>query len=100
MFVVKRPFRSFGKVFTAGTVVVPAEVKRFKGKLAEGKIIVVTERNYEDISTYFKSKYGIDLPPIKPSSVEAKPEAATKTEAKSEVKPKAKVKAKASVTTE
>lgn len=69
MFVTKRPFRNFGKVYTAGTVIDnPAVIKRFKGKLAEGKIIEVTEQNYSGVAAYFKAKYGVDIAPI-----EAKP---------------------------
>lgn len=63
MYVVKRPFRNLGKVLTAGTVITePAVIKRFNGRIAEGKIIEVTEQTYDSMSTYFKSKYGVDLP--------------------------------------
>lgn len=74
MYVVKRPFRNLGKVLTAGTVITePAVIKRFRGRLAEGKIIEVTEQTYDSISAYFKSKYGVDLPPLsKAGAVEVK----------------------------
>lgn len=66
MFVVRRPFKSIGKVYTAGSVITePAEVKRFKGKVAEGKIIEVTEQTYDSVAKYFKEKYDIELPPLK-----------------------------------
>ena len=65
MYVVKRPFRNFGKVYTAGSVITdPADIKRFKGKLAEGKIIKVTEQTFDSIAVYFKTKYGVDIPKI------------------------------------
>lgn len=65
MYVVKRPFRNFGKVYTAGTVITePAEIKRFNGKLAEGKIIVVTEQTFDATAKYFKEKYGVDIIPV------------------------------------
>ena len=65
MYVVKRPFKCFGKTYTAGSVITePATIKRFKGKLAEGKIIEVTEQTYESIALYFKKKYGVILPTL------------------------------------
>ena len=65
MYVVKRPFRNFGKVYTAGSVITdPADIKRFKGKLAEGKIIKVTEQTFDSIAVYFKTKYGVDIPKL------------------------------------
>lgn len=72
MHVVKKPFRNFGKVYTVGTVItVPTDIKRFKGKLAEGKIIEVTEQTYDNASKYFLDKFGVKLPPIKPVVTEA-----------------------------
>lgn len=65
MYVVKRPFKNLGKVYVAGTVIAePATIKRFKGKLAEGKIIEVTEQTYSTIAAYFKDKFGVVLPPL------------------------------------
>ncbi len=65
MFVVKRPFRNFGKVLTVGSVITePTAIKRFKGRLAEGKIIEVTEQTYSVAAKYFKDKYGVVLPAI------------------------------------
>jgi hypothetical protein len=65
MFVVKRAFKNLGKTYTAGSVITePACIKRFKGKLAEGKIIEVTEQTYDNASKYFKDKHGVVIPPI------------------------------------
>lgn len=64
MYVVRRPFKSFGKAYTAGSLVEPAAVKHFRGKIAEGKIIEVTEQTYDVAKSYFKQKFGVDLPPI------------------------------------
>lgn len=76
MFVVKRPFKSFGKAYVVGSVITdPSAVKRFKGKLAEGKIIEVTEQTYETVAKYFKVKYNVSLPPIS-----VKPEESMKSE--------------------
>lgn len=69
MFVVKRPFRNRGKVLTAGSVITdPADIKRFKGRLAEGKIINVTEQTYDNIAKYFKQKHGVDIGEFIPES--------------------------------
>lgn len=65
MFIVRRPFRNLGVTLTAGMVIEePDKVKRFKGRLAEGKIVEVTKSNYKAHKAYFKVKYGVDLPPI------------------------------------
>ena len=65
MFVVRKPFKNLGKIYTAGSVIAePANIKRFKGKLAEGKIIEVTEQTYKSVAKYFKDKYGVVIPPI------------------------------------
>lgn len=69
MLLVKRPFKSLGKVYTAGSEITePACIKRLKGKIAEGKIIEVTEQTYDSTAKYFKEKYGVVIPPlIKPA---------------------------------
>lgn len=63
MYVVRRPFKCFGKCFITGDIVTDvAEVKGFKSKLVDRKIIEVTEQNYESLKGYFKQKFGVDLP--------------------------------------
>lgn len=65
MLVVKRPFKSLGKYYAVGTVITdPTAIKRFNGKLAEGKIVNVTEQTYDSIAKYFKEKFFVDLPPL------------------------------------
>ena len=82
MLVVKKPFKNYGVVYTVGTVIaVPTNIKRLKGKIAEGKIIVVTEHNYEYVAKYFKDKYDVAIPAI---SDEQKSEEQTPDEQKSE----------------
>ena len=103
MFVVKRPFRNLGKTLTAGTVITePAAIKRFNGRVAEGKIIEVTEQTYNNIAKYFKSKYGVTLPPFAETSnleVHQEPDSSQELEVKQEPKEvKPKVAVKASVT--
>lgn len=80
MYVVKRPFRNLGMVYTVGSVITePTEIKRFKGRIAEGKILEVTEQNFEKYARYFTDKYGVDIRP------EPKPE--PKPDPKPESKP-------------
>lgn len=64
MFVVRRPFKSLGKCFTVGSTLEPTDCKLFKTKVAEGKIIEVTENNYETIKSFFQQKFGVVIPPI------------------------------------
>ena len=101
MYLVKRPFKNYGTVYTAGTVITePATIKRFKGKLAEGKIIVVTEQNYKVTAKYFKDKYHVEIPPMsdKPVDTDAtkveEPENATKVTTDKPVKAKVSVSVK------
>ena len=65
MYVVRRPFRNLGKVFTVGsTIEDPTVIKHFKSRLAEDKIIVVDEHNYSARAEYFKDKFGVTLPSL------------------------------------
>lgn len=65
MYVVRRPFRNLGKVFTVGsTIEDPTVIKHFKSRLAEGKIIVVDEHNYTARAKYFKDRFGVTLPSL------------------------------------
>ena len=66
MFVVKRPFRDATGMVSAGSVVEPAGIKRFRHRLAEGHIVEVNEHNFERYADFFKKRYGVDLPSIKP----------------------------------
>ena len=62
MYIVKRPFRNFGRILTVGSIIdEPTSIKRFKGRLAEGKIICVKEADYAKTASYFKKKYGVDI---------------------------------------
>lgn len=70
MFVVRRPFKSLGKCFTVGSTLEPTDCKLFKTKVAEGKIIEVTENNYETIKSFFQQKFGVVIPPINKEEVQ------------------------------
>lgn len=65
MFVVKRAFRDASGMIPAGSIVEPADIKRFKHRLLEGHIIEVNEHNFDKYADFFKQRYGIDLPPLK-----------------------------------
>ena len=72
MYVVKRPFKSYGKHYTYGDIVrEPSDIKLFKSRLAEGKLIEVNENNYDNIATYFKAKFNVELPPLNQEAEEA-----------------------------
>lgn len=74
MYVVRRPFKCFGKCFTPGDVVKDVTgVKCFNSKLVDRKIIEVTEQNYESMKNYFKQKFGVDLPAINAATSTEKP---------------------------
>ena len=65
MYVVRRPFRNLGKVYTVGsTIEDPTVIKHFKSRLAEGKIIVVDEHNYAARAKYFNDRFGVTLPSL------------------------------------
>lgn len=70
MFVVKRPFRDAAGMVTAGSIVEPAGIKRFKHRVLEGHIVEVTEHNFDRYADFFKRRYGVDLPSVKPAETE------------------------------
>ena len=79
MFVVRRPFKSLGKCFTVGSTLEPTDCKLFKTKVAEGKIIEVTENNYETLKSFFQQKFGVVIPPIhKEEQTDKQPEEVVK----------------------
>lgn len=93
MFVVKRPFKNMGVVMEVGSVVDPASTKLFKPKLHHGKIVEVTEQNYNEMKAYFKGKFGVDIPAMSSGDM-VKPNVDTKATAKTERKAPAKTAAK------
>ena len=74
MYVVRRPFRNFGKVLTPGTQVEPANIKRFKSRLGERDIIEVTEGTLDMWETYFVDKFGVSIKPEPEPEPEPGPE--------------------------
>lgn len=69
MYIVKRPFKNLGRAYAVGSVITePTEIKRFRGKLAEGKILYVAEKDYERTKKHFKEKYGVDIVELQSSA--------------------------------
>lgn len=63
-YVVKKPFKSLGKFYNVGSIIEdPTAIKRFKSKINEGKVIVVTEDNLQSIAAYIKARSGVDILP-------------------------------------
>lgn len=54
MFVVRRAFRNNGQMMAPGSVVEPAAIKRFRSRLAEGRIVEVNEQNFSKWEEYFR----------------------------------------------
>ena len=64
MYVVKKPFKSMGKFYGVGSIIEdPTAIKRFKSKVNEGKVIVVTEDNLQSVAAYIKARSGVDILP-------------------------------------
>ena len=64
MYVVKKPFKSMGKFYGVGSIIEdPTAIKRFKSKVNEGKIIMVTKDNLQSVASYIKARSGVDILP-------------------------------------
>ena len=107
-FICRRAFRDAKGPISAGSIIDPADIKRFRFRLQEGHIVEVTEQNFEQYATLFEQRYGITLPKLEEKEVKAKakkevkaaPVAKATAKAKKEAKavPVAKTTAKAKVT--
>lgn len=64
MYVVRRAFRNYGQMMAPGSVVEPAAIKRFKSRVAEGKIVEVTEHNFDKWREYFKVRMNVEISAI------------------------------------
>ena len=85
-----------GKFYGVGSVIEdPTAIKRFKSKVNEGKIIVVSEDNLQTVAAYIKARSNVDILPRFTKSKDTEPELPKEPEAKT-VKPK-KVKTKVAV---
>lgn len=113
MFVTIRAFRNYGEMVPAGLIVVPDQIRRFKDKLREGKIVEVTEAKkpfyerylsrilakpftFEEAGFYVRAFDGLaagvteqtnDVEPEKPAEVEPEKPADIEPVVKKEVTP-------------
>ena len=73
---------------SAGSFVVPADIKRFRHRLLEGHIVEVNEHNFEQYRYFFIERYGIEIsmPGAKPVKA-AEPVKSTVAKASEPVKP-------------
>jgi hypothetical protein len=102
-YIARRPFKTVGKFFEVGSIIEdPTEIRLFKTKVSDKKIVRVTEDNLLSIAEYIASRTGVSplekyqkyvegLKGIKPDEVkpdEVKPDEVKPDEVKSdEVKP-------------
>ena len=85
-----------GKFYGVGSIIEdPTAIKRFKSKINEGKVIVVSENNLQTVAAYIKARSNVDILPRFTKSKDTEPELPKEPEAKT-VKPK-KVKTKVAV---
>lgn len=61
MFVVTRTFRDRNGVFSAGSIIEPAEIYSFKSRLQQRHIVDVSEQDIVQWGTYFLNRFGIDI---------------------------------------
>lgn len=61
MFVVRRAFRNNNKMLTPGSVVEPGDIKLFKTRLRDRRIIEVTEQSLDMWESYFNQKYNASI---------------------------------------
>jgi hypothetical protein len=64
MYVVKKSFKSMGKFYGVGSIIEdPTAIKRFKSKVNEGKVIVVSDDNLQTVAAYIKARSNADILP-------------------------------------
>ena len=56
MFVTIRSFRNYGEMVPAGLIVEPSQIRRFKDKLREGKIVAITETNKQRYNDFISKR--------------------------------------------
>lgn len=62
MFVVRRSFRNNGEMVLPGSIVEPGSIKWFKTRLKDRDIIEVTPHTFNAWNSYFKQKFGTEIP--------------------------------------
>ena len=84
-----------GKFYGVGSIIEdPTAIKRFKSKINEGKVIVVSDDNLQSVAAYIKARSNVDILPKVTKSKDIKPELPKESEAKTVEPKKVKVKAK------
>lgn len=79
-----------GKFYGVGSIIEdPTAIKRFKSKINEGKVIVVSEDNLQSVAAYIKARSNVDILPKFAKPTKTKP-----TEIKLDQEPKHVAKAK------
>ncbi len=68
MFVVRQSFRTTDGLKSAGSLIEPADIKGFKARIRDNKIVEVTESNYERWHNFFLARYKIHIPSLNPAS--------------------------------
>lgn len=72
MFIVRQSFRTTDGLKPAGSIIEPADIKGFRARIRDNKIVEVTESNYERWSAFFLARYDIKIPSLTPVSTEEK----------------------------
>lgn len=100
VFITKRPVKSGGTFYPAGTIVDDsAGIKLFRSKVREGKIVEVAEHNLDSIADYLELKKGHTgvrealKNALNPENSEEAKAAEAKAKAKADIEAKAKAKA-------
>ena len=52
MYITIRAFRNYGEMVPAGVIVEPAQIRRFKDKVRDGKIVEITDNNKSKYEAY------------------------------------------------
>lgn len=72
-----------GKFYGVGSIIEdPTAIKRFKSKVNEGKVIVVSKDNLQTVAAYIKARSNVDILPKFTKSKDTKPELSKEPEAK------------------
>ena len=80
MYVVKRAFRNYNQMIAPGSVVEPGAIKRFKNRLRDGRIVEVSEQDFDKWNNYFKVRFGTPIKVETPEALNVETPEATKVE--------------------
>ena len=60
MYITIRAIRNYGGMVPAGLIVEPSQIRRFKDKIRDGKIVEITERNKDMYNEYISRMLGYE----------------------------------------